>query len=120
MVLPEGEAPLVVEGAGGVLVPHGPDLLAIDMFARWGLPVVVVARTSLGTINHSLLTLEALRAREIIVAGVIFSGDEKAASEEAITQHGACRHLGRLPWLDPIDPEQLLRVPLPGTFERTS
>lgn len=107
MPLPGGDGPLVVEGAGGVLVPLGPGLLAIDMFVRWGLPVVVVARTALGTINHSLLTLAALRARAIEVAGVIFCGDERAPSEEAIVQHGGCRHLGRLPWLDPLDADVL-------------
>ena len=63
LALPLVDGPLVVEGAGGVLVPFADDLLAADLFARWGLPVILVARTALGTINHSLLSLEALRAR---------------------------------------------------------
>jgi dethiobiotin synthetase len=103
LALPEGEGPLVVEGAGGALVPVRDDLLYADLFATWGLPVVVVARTLLGTINHSLLTLEALRARGIAVHGVVFSGDANAHSEEAIVRFGAVRHLGRLPRLDPLD-----------------
>jgi dethiobiotin synthetase len=100
--LPAGDDPLVVEGAGGVLVPVNDDTLYIDLFAAWALPVILVARTTLGTINHSLLSLEALRARSIDVAGVIFSGEENTASEAAIVRFGRCRHLGRLPRLDPL------------------
>lgn len=102
LALPECEGPLVVEGAGGVLVPLSDDLLTADQIKRWALPVILVARTTLGTINHSLLSLEALRARDIAVAGVAFVGDANPASEAAIVRHGRCTHLGRLPWLDPL------------------
>jgi dethiobiotin synthetase len=94
------QRPLVVEGAGGALVPLGGDLLYADLFARWGLPTIVVARTALGTISHSLLTLEALRARAVPVHGVAFIGDGDAAAEEAICRIGRARRLGRLPILD--------------------
>ena len=107
LALPLGDAPLVVEGAGGVLVPHGEGLLAADLFALWGLPVVLVARTALGTINHSLLSLEALRARNIAVHGIVFSGETAPASEAAIVRIGAVRHLGRLPWLNPVGQDTL-------------
>jgi dethiobiotin synthetase len=107
LALPQGDTPLIVEGAGGVLVPVSADTLYADLFADWGLPVILAARTALGTINHSLLSLEALRARGIEVAGVIFSGDENAASEAAIVRFGQCRHLGRLPRLDPLTPAAL-------------
>lgn len=103
LALPPGDGPLVVEGAGGVLVPHAEGLLAIDLFALWGLPVVLVARTSLGTINHSLLSLEALRARKISVHGIVFVGEANTASEGAITRIGQVRHLGHLPRLDPLN-----------------
>src|SRR5258706_9195276 len=69
---PDTGLPLVIEGAGGALVPLAPDLLFADLFAAWGAPVVIVARTVLGTINHSLLTIEALRARRIPLLGVAF------------------------------------------------
>jgi dethiobiotin synthetase len=105
--LPNGDGPLIVEGAGGVLVPVNDDRLYADLFAAWGLPVILVARTALGTINHSLLSLEALRLRGLEVAGAIFSGEQNAASEEAIVRFGRCRHLGRLPRLDPLTPARL-------------
>lgn len=105
--LPQGDGPLIVEGAGGVLVPVNDETLYADLFARWRLPVILVARTALGTINHSLLSLEALRARGVEIAGVIFSGDESTASEAAIVRFGRCRHLGRLPRLAPLTPAAL-------------
>lgn len=94
------QRPLVVEGAGGALVPLGGGLLYADMFARWGLPVVVVARTALGTINHSLLTLEALRARGVPIHGVAFIGEGDEVAEGAICNIGRTKRLGRLPVLD--------------------
>lgn len=110
LALPEGDGPLVVEGAGGVLVPLTDSLLSADLFASWGLPAIVVARTSLGTINHSLLTLEALKARGVALAGVVFSGEGNPASEEAIVRFGQVPHLGRLPRLDPLDAASLARA----------
>ena len=107
LALPPGDGPLVVEGAGGALVPVRGDLLFADLFARWGLPVIVVARTALGTINHSLLTLEALRARGIAVHGIGFCGEANAHSEAAIVTFGNVRHLGRLPQLSPLNAETL-------------
>lgn len=107
LALPPGEGPLVVEGAGGVLVPLTRGLLYADQFARWGAPVVLVARTALGTINHSLLSLEALRARSVPVLGVAFVGDANEDSEATICAMGNARRLGRLPLLDPLGPETL-------------
>ena len=102
LALPE-QRPLVVEGAGGVLVPLTGTVLMADLFAGWGLPVIIVARTALGTINHSLLTIEALRARGIAIWGIAFVGDGNADSEATICRVGGVRHLGRLPMLDPLD-----------------
>jgi len=98
---------LVIEGAGGALVPLTRELVYADLFARWELPVVVVARTTLGTINHSLLTIEALRARSIWVGGVLFSGNAMPDSEATICAMGKVRSLGRIPTLDPLTPESL-------------
>ncbi|WP_419825698.1 dethiobiotin synthase [Sphingomonas sp.] len=101
------ERPLVVEGAGGVLVPVTRDLLFADLFARWRLPVVLVARTALGTINHSLLSIEALRARDVAIAGIAFVGDVNEDNEATIAAIGGVPRLGRLPRLDPLDPATL-------------
>ncbi|QYE35601.1 MULTISPECIES: dethiobiotin synthase [Sphingosinicellaceae] len=90
---------LVVEGAGGVLVPVTRRLLYADLFARWGHPVVIVARTELGTINHSLLSIEALRARAVPILGIAFIGDPNEDSEAIVVELGKVRHLGRLPRL---------------------
>ena len=91
------QRPLVVEGAGGALVPLGGEVLYADIFAQWDLPVIVVARTALGTINHSLLTLEALRARGVELHGIAFVGDPVEDSEATICRLGNVRRLGRLP-----------------------
>ncbi len=102
-----GRAPLVIEGAGGLLVPLTRQFLQIDLFARWSLPVVLVASTRLGTINHSLLSIEALKRRSIPLLGVAFTGDENADSERTIVTLGGVRHLGRLPHLDLLDAASL-------------
>ena len=107
LALPAGDRPLVVEGAGGALVPVTRALLFADLFARWGVPVVIVARTALGTINHSLLTIEALRSRGVPFLGVAFVGEAQEDSEATIAALGKVRRLGRLPWLDPLTPERL-------------
>ena len=99
LALPPGEGALVVEGAGGVLVPLTRTWSFADQAARWGAPVVLVARTALGTINHSLLSIEALRARGVAVRGVAFVGAGVEDSEATICAIGRVRRLGRLPIL---------------------
>lgn len=101
--LPVVEGPLVVEGAGGVAVPLSQDRLYIDQFAVWQAPVVIVARTALGTINHSLLTIEALRTRGIPILGVAFVGDAVPDSEATICRISGIPRLGRLPILANLD-----------------
>lgn len=107
LALPAVTGPLVIEGAGGVLVPVRRDLLFADLFARWQAPVVLVARTGLGTINHSLSAIEALRARGVPLRGIAFVGDAVEDSEATIAAIAGVRRLGRLPRLDPLDAETL-------------
>ena len=95
--------PLVIEGAGGLAVPLTRAVLQIDLFARWKFPVVLCAATRLGTINHSLLSIEALKRRAIPILGVAFAGDENADSQRTICQMGGVKMLGRLPYLDPLN-----------------
>lgn len=103
LALPKVDGTLVVEGAGGLMVPVSESLLMIDLFALWGLPVILCARTGLGTINHSLLSIEALRTRAIPIAGIAFIGDAHAENERIIPLLGKVRSLGRLPYIDPLD-----------------
>jgi dethiobiotin synthetase len=107
LALPAVDGPLVVEGAGGALVPVTREILYADVFARWGKPVVLVARTALGTINHSLLSIEALRARGVPIHGIAFVGDPVEDSEATIAQIGKVKRLGRLPMLPELNPAAL-------------
>jgi dethiobiotin synthetase len=107
LVPPSVDTPLVIEGAGGIMVPVTRRLLLIDLLATWGIPVILCARTALGTINHSLLSLAALRARSIPVHGIAFIGDENSDTERTIAEMGEVRSLGRLPFVDPLDSRSL-------------
>jgi dethiobiotin synthetase len=102
LVPPDTDRPLIVEGAGGLLVPLTREITYLDVIARWNIPVVLCARTTLGTINHSLLSIEALRARNIALLGIAFIGDENLESERIIVDMGCTRRLGRLPHLAPL------------------
>lgn len=97
--LPETSRLLVVEGAGGVLVPLNDHAFMADLMARLGLPVIVVARSGLGTINHTLLTLEALHARKITVAGVILNGTPQPENRKAIEHFSKVPVIAELPLL---------------------
>lgn len=99
--------PLVIEGAGGALVPVTRETVYADIFARWQMPVVICARTALGTINHSLMTVEALRSRGVPIHGIAFIGDPVPDSEAIIPALSGIRRLGRLPRLDPLTRDTL-------------
>jgi len=94
----------IVEGAGGLLVPVNETQTMADWIAYLGLPVLVAARSGLGTINHTLLTLEALRARSLRVAGVMMIGEPNADNRAAIEQYGQARVVAEMPFLTPLDP----------------
>jgi dethiobiotin synthetase len=104
---PQCDRPLVIEGAGGVLVPLTRQATFADVMARWRLPVVLVAATSLGTISHSLAAIEALRARNVDIRGIAFVGDAVEDSEMTIAEMGRIKRLGRLPMLDRLEPAPL-------------
>jgi dethiobiotin synthetase len=108
--LPAVDGPLVVETAGGVMVPMSAHLLQIDVLASWQRPVIVCARTALGTINHSLLTLEALRRRRVPVHGIAFIGEAEPEVETTIVDLGHTRRLGRLPVIGALDAASLERA----------
>jgi dethiobiotin synthase len=87
----------IIEGAGGALVPINETDLMIDLMARLALPVIIAARSELGTINHTLLTLEALRRRSLRVAGVVMVGEPNAENRATIERFGAVTVLGEMP-----------------------
>jgi dethiobiotin synthase len=102
--LPDNDdAAWIVEGAGGVLVPINETQMMADWITLLDLPVVIVARSGLGTINHTLLTLEALHSREIPVAGVLLNGEPNADNRAAIEHYGRVPVVGELPKLGTID-----------------
>lgn len=105
LAIPKIDGPLIVEGAGGLMVPITRQALLIDQVARWKVPVILCARTGLGTINHTLLSLEALRAREIPIVGVAFIGDDIPDTIRTIGEMGQVRVLGRLPMIEFLTPE---------------
>ncbi|MGD8281776.1 MAG: dethiobiotin synthase [Gemmatimonadota bacterium] len=104
------DRPVVVEGAGGLMVPMNRDTLMVDLISELGLPVVLVARTSLGTLNHTLLSVSELRRRSIPLLGVVLNGEEHESNRKAIEAYGEVRVLGRVPPLEALGPESLRRA----------
>lgn len=94
---------LIVEGAGGVLVPINDSMLVADLIAHYKIPAIVVTRTTLGTINHTLLTIEALRRRSIPIAGVVMNGPDNPSNRASIEKYGNVPVLFHVPHL-PLTP----------------
>ncbi|WP_170582677.1 dethiobiotin synthase [Ruegeria arenilitoris] len=107
LTLPQTDGPLVVEGAGGVMVPLTRQAYYLDLFARWQAPVILVARTALGTINHTTLSLMALRGAGCPVVGVAFIGDAESDVEQTIIQMSDVPHLGRLDRIEDLNRDTL-------------
>lgn len=92
---PKTKNHLVIEGAGGILVPLNDTDSIIDLIQK-DYKVIVVSRHYLGSINHTLLTFEALKSRNIKVAGILFSGDENQSTETIILQKTQAKFIGRI------------------------
>jgi dethiobiotin synthetase len=105
-----GDRRWIVEGAGGVMVPLNERDLMLDLMRHLGLPVVVASRTALGTINHTLLTLAALRNAHLDVRGVVLIGNENIENRRAIEHYGNIRVIGHIPFLERIHRAALLDV----------
>lgn len=101
---------LIVEGAGGVLVPINGKHLMVDLMAHLKLPVLLIARTALGTINHTLLSLAALRAAKITIAGVILVGKKNIDNYQAIEHYGQIQIVGFVPPLAKLNRNTLLLI----------
>lgn len=119
--LPAGapNRPWIVEGAGGVMVPLNERDLMLDLMKRLKLPVVVASRTTLGTINHTLLTLAALQNSGVTTLGVVLIGPENLENHRAIEHYGRARILGHIPVLERID-RPTLREVYTRNFDQTA
>jgi dethiobiotin synthetase len=110
----DGRDVVLAEGAGGLLVPVTSQMMMIDVAARLGLALLVVARDALGTVNHTLLTLEAIRSRDLPLLGVIISCTVPSPTElenrRAIEVHGRVPVLGSLPYLPEADDATLASI----------
>ena len=96
--IPEVEGNLIIEGAGGIMVPvNSNGLTFADIIERWNLPTIVVSRHYLGSINHTLLTLEVLQSRGVTIEGLVFVGAENKATEEIILKSTGVKFLARIP-----------------------
>ncbi|WCK55276.1 dethiobiotin synthase [Aneurinibacillus sp. Ricciae_BoGa-3] len=112
---------LIVEGAGGIAVPYTEDGFVVDLASLLKLPLIIVARPNLGTVNHTLLTIEYARQRGLTIAGVILSGVGKTeigiperTNADLITQYSGIPVLGSIPWLG----EQPTRDEVLDSFEQ--
>lgn len=104
------DRPMIIEGAGGLMVPTGSDWYMVDLIEALGAPVVLVARSGLGTLNHTLLSLLELRRRSIPVLGVVMNGEPHESNRQAIQSYGSARVIGQVPVLDKIDETVLLKA----------
>jgi dethiobiotin synthetase len=109
---------LIVEGAGGVMTPINAKYLMIDLINMIGLPTIVVASSKLGTINHTLLTLQALKTKAIEVLGVIVSGQKNADNCQAIEYYGKTKVLAQLPHLAQINTASLASISLTNDLQQ--
>jgi len=107
---PKTSRPLVVEGAGGVMVPLNKRALVIDLMVKLRLPVIVIARSGLGTINHTLLSLKALREKKCNVLGVIMNGKRNQANVAAIENYGHARVLWQMTPIKSLNGKTLARA----------
>ncbi|MEH0158558.1 dethiobiotin synthase [Limibacter armeniacum] len=105
VVPPKTSKDLIVEGAGGVLVPVNDHDFVIDMPQQWKMPVVLVSNHYLGSINHTLLTVNELKRRNIEVVGIVFNGEENKESESIILKHSGYKTLLKIPQLEKVDKE---------------
>lgn len=101
---------LIVEGAGGLMVPLNSKDLVIDLVAKLQLPLLLVARSGLGTINHTVLSIMALQQKNIPLIGVVMNGEPNPANKAAIEHYGRTKVLAEIPPIAKINQETLLHA----------
>lgn len=100
--LPKTNQPLIVEGAGGLMVPLNDQDTVLDLMQELGLPVILVSRHYLGSINHTLLSIAQLQQRGITIAGLIFNGPATPTTESIITKMSGLPVCLRVPELEEV------------------
>ncbi|MEJ5994923.1 dethiobiotin synthase [Pedobacter sp. Du54] len=108
--LPNTENKLIIEGAGGLMVPLNEEDLILDLIKELNLQVIVVSKNYLGSINHTLLTVNTLKQNQISIKGIIFNGEVNEESERYILKYGNIKTLGRIPDLHTIDKEAVIEA----------
>jgi len=105
--LPDLDELIIIETAGGLMVPLNRDWLQIDQLKVWGSPIILVARTGLGTLNHTLLSLEALKHRNLDVLGIVLNGHPHKDNPKTLEQFGDTKILASLPIFDEVNAKVL-------------
>ena len=105
--LPDLDELIIIETAGGLMVPLNRDWLQIDQLKVWGAPIILVARTGLGTLNHTLLSLEALRHRNLVVLGIVLNGPPHKDNPKTLEQFGDTKILASLPIFEEVNAKVL-------------
>ena len=105
--LPDLDQLIIIETAGGLMVPLNRDWLQIDQLKAWGAPIILVARTGLGTLNHTLLSLEALKYRNLDVLGIVLNGPPHKDNPKTLEQFGDTKILASLPIFDEVNAKVL-------------
>ncbi len=107
LTLPQCQGNLIIEGAGGVFVPLNDRQLVIDLIKKLSFPVLVVSQNRLGTINHTLLTINALRMYGCDVFGVVMNGPANALNREAISTYGKVEVIAEIEMFEEVDQQAL-------------
>jgi dethiobiotin synthase len=110
LVPPPCDRPLVIEGVGGLMVPLTDEAYVVDLATELHLPLILVARSTIGTINHTLLSLEAIRRRGLPLAGVVINGPETPHNRAAIERYGQVEVIAEIPWLETVSRSTLLAI----------
>jgi dethiobiotin synthetase len=107
IILPKTQNTLIIEGVGGLLVPMNSDTLFIDLLVHWKIPCLLVSKHYLGSINHTLLSIEALNHRKLDLRGIVFNGPSNEDTEQTIQSRSALPIAGRLAQEPKITPKTI-------------
>jgi len=105
--LPRVQGSLIVETAGGLMVPLTRNFLQIDQIKHWNLPVILVCKSSLGTLNHTLLSIEALKRRNIEILGLVVNGEKHLDNPRTLVDFSGIPLIAEFPYIEKMDSNNL-------------